>query len=129
MATLPPQLTFYDAVGGEPTFRRIVARFFAQVPQDEVLAAVYPLDDLDGAEERLRLFLMQYWGGPTTYSDERGHPRLRMRHAPFRIGPRERDAWLAAMRAAVDEEGLGEPLRSELLSYLESTAAHMINSP
>ena len=128
MAT-PPQLTFYDAVGGEPTFRRIVARFFARVPQDEVLAAVYPLDDLDGAEERLRLFLMQYWGGPTTYSDERGHPRLRMRHAPFRIGPRERDAWLAAMRRAVDEEGLEEPLRSELLSYFESTATHMINSP
>ena len=128
MAT-PPQLTFYDAVGGEPTFRRIVARFFAQVPQDEVLAAVYPLDDLDGAEERLRLFLMQYWGGPTTYSDERGHPRLRMRHAPFRIGPRERDAWLAAMRVAVDGEALDEPLRSDLLSYFESTATHMINSP
>ena len=129
MATLPPRLTFYDAVGGEPAFRRVVARFFAQVPQDEVLAAVYPLDDLDGAEERLRLFLMQYWGGPTTYSDERGHPRLRMRHAPFRIGTRERDAWLAAMRAAVDEEGLEEPLRAELLSYFESTATHMINSP
>ncbi len=124
-----PQQTFYEAVGGEPTFRRIVARFFAQVPEDEILRAVYPLDDLSGAEERLRLFLVQFWGGPTTYSDERGHPRLRMRHAPFRIRLRERDAWLRAMRVAVDEAGLGEPQREELWSYLESTATHLINSP
>ena len=123
-----PAQTFYDAVGGEPTFRRIVARFFDQVRDDEVLRSVYPLDDLDGAEQRLGLFLMQYWGGPTTYSDERGHPRLRMRHAPFRIGLRERDAWLAAMRAAVDEAQLAEDHRAELWSYLESTATHMINS-
>lgn len=126
---IPPQGSFYDAIGGERTFRRIVARFFAQVPDDDVLRDVYPLDDLPGAEERLRLFLQQYWGGPTTYSDERGHPRLRMRHAPFRIGPRERDAWLQAMRVAVDEAGLAEPHRERLWSYLESTATHMINSP
>ena len=129
METLPPQRTFYDAVGGEPAFRRITGRFFELVPQDDVLAAVYPLDDLAGAEERLRLFLVQYWGGPTTYSDARGHPRLRMRHAPFRIGPRERDAWLAAMRVAVDEAGLEPTLREALWTYLESTATHMINSP
>ncbi len=122
-------VSFYDAIGGEPTFRRIVGRFFAAVRDDEVLRAVYPLDDLDGAEERLCLFLMQYWGGPTTYSDERGHPRLRMRHAPFRIGPRERDAWLGAMRAAVDEADLAAAHREQLWAYLESTAAHMINSP
>lgn len=124
-----PTQTFYDAVGGEPMFRRIVARFFAQVPADDVLRRVYPLDDLDGAEQRLGLFLMQYWGGPTTYSDERGHPRLRMRHAPFQIGPAARDAWLRAMRVAIDEAGLEEPYREQLWDYLQSTATHMINSP
>jgi hemoglobin len=125
---IPPQQTFFDAIGGEPTFRRIVARFFELVPQDEVLASVYPLDDLVGAEERLRLFLMQYWGGPTTYSDERGHPRLRMRHAPFRVGLTERDAWVAAMRVAIDDAGLDEAYHAELCGYMESTATHMINS-
>jgi hemoglobin len=124
-----PALTFYDAVGGEPTFRAIVARFFAQVPADPVLREVYPLDDLDGAEHRLGLFLMQYWGGPTTYSDERGHPRLRMRHHPFRIGPAERDAWLGAMRVAIGEAGLEEAHREQLWSYMQSTAEHMVNSP
>ena len=127
--SVEPQHTFYDATGGEATFQRIVARFFAQVPGDELLREVYPLDDLDGAEQRLRLFLIQYWGGPTTYSDERGHPRLRMRHAPFRIGPRERDAWVAAMRVAVDEAQLDAAHREQLLAYFESTATHMINSP
>jgi len=127
--TIPPQQTFYDAIGGAPVFHRIVARFFAQIPTDDVLRDVYPQDDLDGAEERLRLFLMQYWGGPTTYSDERGHPRLRMRHAPFRIGPAERDAWLRAMRVAIDEAGLHEPHRDQLWDYMQSTADHMINSP
>ena len=86
--------TFYDAVGGEETFRRLVHRFYAGVADDPVLRPLYPEPDLDGAEERLRMFLVQYWGGPRTYSDRRGHPRLRMRHAPFRIGRRERDAWL-----------------------------------
>jgi hemoglobin len=128
VSVIEPQDTFYDAVGGEPTFHRIVTRFFAQVPGDEVLREVYPLDDLEGAEQRLQLFLIQYWGGPTTYSDERGHPRLRMRHAPFRIGLRERDAWLAAMRAAVDEEGLAGAHREELWGYFQSTATHMVNS-
>jgi len=129
VTTIPPQQTFYDAIGGEAVFRGIVARFFAQVPTDEVLRTVYPQDDLDGAEERLALFLMQYWGGPTTYSDERGHPRLRMRHAPFRIGPAERDAWLGAMRVAIDEAGLAAPHREQLWEYVQSTANHMINSP
>ena len=126
---IPPQRTLFAAVGGEPTFRRIVARFFDQVRDDEVLRGVYPLDDLDGAEQRLGLFLMQFWGGPTTYTDERGHPRLRMRHAPFRIGLAERDAWVRAMRVAVDEAGLEESCRKELWDHLESTATHMINSP
>jgi hemoglobin len=129
VAVSPPQHTFYDAIGGERTFRRIVARFYAAVADDAVLMALYPEDDLGPAEERLTLFLMQYWGGPTTYSDERGHPRLRMRHAPFAIGPRERDAWLRAMRIAVDEAGLTEAHREQLWSYMESTANHMINRP
>ncbi|MEA2194861.1 MAG: hemoglobin [Solirubrobacteraceae bacterium] len=123
----PPPMGFYDAVRGEPTFRRIVGRFFAEVAADPILRAVYTDEDLGPAEDRLRLFLMQYWGGPTTYSDARGHPRLRMRHAPFAIGVRERDAWLRAMRVAVDEAGLAESRREQLWSYLESTATHMIN--
>ena len=128
-STPPPVHTFFDAVGGEPTFRRIVARFFELVATDPVLRAVYTDEDLGPAEERLRLFLMQYWGGPTTYSDTRGHPRLRMRHHPFRIGLAERDAWLGAMNVAVDEAGLQEPHRDRLWEYLESTANHMINAP
>jgi len=121
--------TFYDAIGGEPTFRRLVARFYAEVASDEILRPLYPEADLGPAEERLRLFLMQRWGGPTTYSDTRGHPRLRMRHVPFAIGPGERDAWLRAMRAAVDEAGLEPAHRDELWAYMENTAQHMVNSP
>jgi hemoglobin len=126
---VPQPQTPYDAMGGEPTFRRLVARFYAEVARDEVLRAVYPEEDLRAAEERLALFLMQYWGGPQTYMQQRGHPRLRMRHAPFRIGPRERDAWLRAMRVAVDEADIAEPHRRQLWDYFESTAAHMMNSP
>ena len=122
-----PTQSLYDAVGGEPTFRRIVARFYELVAVDEILRPLYPEADLGPAEERLRRFLMQFWGGPTTYSDERGHPRLRMRHAPFAIGLRERDAWLAAMRTAVDEAGLAAEHRAELWSYLAATATHLVN--
>jgi hemoglobin len=121
--------TFYDAIGGEATIRGIVARFFASVATDEVLMGVYPKDDLDGAEDRLGLFLMQRWGGPTTYSDQRGHPRLRMRHVPFAIGPAERDAWLRAMQSALDEAHLEQAHRDELWSYLETTAHSMQNVP
>ncbi|GHE94804.1 oxygen-binding heme protein [Amycolatopsis deserti] len=120
--------SFFEAVGGEPTFRKIVARFYAEVAKDEVLRPMYPEEDLGPAEDRLRLFLMQYWGGPHTYSDQRGHPRLRMRHAPFKIGPIERDAWLRAMRIAVDEAGLPEPLETQLWNYLEMAAHSMMNS-
>jgi hemoglobin len=120
--------TLYDAVGGEPAFRRIVARFYAEVATDDVLRALYPDEDLGPAEERLRLFLMQYWGGPQTYSEQRGHPRLRMRHHPFKIRPAERDAWLRAMRVAVDSAGLADAQRDQLWAYLESTANHMVNS-
>ncbi|HEX3592577.1 MAG TPA: globin [Pseudonocardiaceae bacterium] len=121
--------TFYDAVGGEETFRRIVTRFYDEVAKDELLLPLYPEQpDLTGATERLTLFLMQYWGGPHTYSDQRGHPRLRMRHAPYKIGPMERDAWLRCMRIAVDEAELAEPYRTELWNYLEMAAQSMMNS-
>jgi hemoglobin len=119
--------SIYDAIGGEATIRGIVARFFVRVASDEILMAQYPEDDLEGAEERLALFLVQRWGGPTTYSDTRGHPRLRMRHVPFAIGPAEVVAWLGAMRSALDEAELDEPHRDELWSYLESTAHSMQN--
>jgi hemoglobin len=128
---LPQAQTFYDAVGGEPTFRRLVARFYAEVASDDaVLRPLYPEQDLGPAEERLRLFLIQYWGGPQTYMQQRGHPRLRMRHHPFVIGPRERDAWLRAMRVAVDAlDDVPELYRAKLWEYFESTAAHMMNAP
>jgi hemoglobin len=124
----PQSRTPYEAMGGEPVFRRLVARFYAEVASDDQLRALYPEEDLGPAEERLRLFLTQYWGGPQTYMEQRGHPRLRMRHAPFRIGPRERDAWLRAMRIAVDEAQIAEPYKRQLWEYLESTATHMMNS-
>lgn len=120
--------TFYEAVGGEETFHRIVARFYEEVAKDEILRPLYPDEDLGPAEEKLRLFLMQYWGGPHTYSEWRGHPRLRMRHAPFVIGPIERDAWLRCMRIAVDEAKLSEPQRAQLWEYLEMAANSLMNS-
>ena len=118
---------FYDEVGGSATFERLVARFYAAVRTDPVLAPLYPQDDWEGAETRLRRFLEQYWGGPTTYSDERGHPRLRMRHAPFAIGPAERDAWLAHMRDAVDSLQLPAEQDATLWGYLAMAARSMQN--
>ena len=126
------QQSFYDAVGGADTFRRIVARFYEQVAEDEILRPLYPEEDLTGAETRLRMFLEQYWGGPRTYSDQRGHPRLRMRHNPFRIGFLERDAWLRCMHTAVaeiDSQTLDDEHRKALLDYLEMAAQSMVNSP
>jgi hemoglobin len=119
---------FYAEVGGAPVFRAIVARFYEEVAADEVLRPLYPEEDLGPAEDRLRMFLEQYWGGPRTYSDQRGHPRLRMRHAPYRVGPIERDAWLRAMRVAVDEAGLSQAHRDQLWQYLTYAAASMQNS-
>ena len=126
------QVSFYDSVGGAETFNAIVSRFYEQVPEDEILRELYPLDDLPGAEQRLRMFLEQYWGGPRTYSDQRGHPRLRMRHAPFRISEIERDAWLRCMHTAVasiDAHTLDDAHRSELLDYLEMAANSLVNAP
>ena len=126
------QQAFYDAVGGHATFHAIVAKFYELVREDEILRPLYPEEDLEGAEERLRMFLEQYWGGPRTYSDQRGHPRLRMRHAPFRIGYLERDAWLRCMHTAVAgiaSETLDDAHRQELIAYLEMAAQSMVNSP
>ena len=119
---------FYAEVGGAPVFRAIVARFYEEVAADEVLRPLYPEEDLGPAEDRLRMFLEQYWGGPRTYSEQRGHPRLRMRHAPYRVGPVERDAWLRAMRIAVDEAGLSQAHRDQLWQYMTYAAASMQNS-
>jgi hemoglobin len=118
---------FYAEVGGAPLFEKLVARFYQEVAEDEVLRPLYPEEDLGPAEVRLRMFLEQYWGGPRTYSDQRGHPRLRMRHAPFTIGPIQRDAWLRCMRIAVDEVDLDDAHRAQLWQYLEYAAASMVN--
>ncbi|MEE6262697.1 globin [Plantactinospora sonchi] len=123
-----PTPSFYEAVGGEPTFRRLVDRFYAGVATDPVLRPMYPEDDLGPAAERMTLFLMQYWGGPSTYSAQRGHPRLRMRHAPFRVGPVERDAWLHQMRRAVDSLDLSAEQHETLWQYLERAAYFMVNT-
>ena len=122
------QQSFYDAVGGAETFHAIVSRFYQLVREDEILRAVYPEDELDAAEERLRMFLEQYWGGPRTYSDQRGHPRLRMRHAPFAVTPRARDHWLAHMRDAVDELALDPAWETVLWDYLVNAAYSMVNT-
>lgn len=127
-ADLDP-VTFYDAVGGEPVFTRLVAEFYAGVAEDDVLRPLYPEQDLGPAQERLRLFLIQYWGGPRTYSEQRGHPRLRMRHAPFVIGEREHDAWLLRMRHAVDALALPEAADRMLWDYMVMAARSMVNQP
>jgi hemoglobin len=121
--------TLFELAGGEPTFRLLVQRFYARVATDPILRRVYPEEDLSGATERLTLFLIQYWGGPSTYSDRRGHPRLRMRHAPFAIGQPERNAWLGHMSAAVESLGLAPQVRQALLDYFETASTAMINQP
>ena len=121
-------MNFFDAVGGEPTFRKLVDEFYAGVATDPVLRPMYPEEDLGPATERLTLFLMQYWGGPTTYSDQRGHPRLRMRHAPFAVDPDARDRWLRHMRDAVESLHLSPLHESTLWDYLERAAYSMVNS-
>lgn len=119
----------YQEMGGRPTFEKLVSHFYALVSVDPVLRPMYPDDDLKGAAERLLMFLEQYWGGPTTYSEQRGHPRLRMRHAEFKIGELERDAWLRNMKSAVDEIELESDLKKELWDYLVMAANSMINQP
>jgi hemoglobin len=122
-------VTLYELVGGEPWFRDLVDRFYAGVEADPVLRPLYPDGDLSAARDHLTGFLVQYWGGPTTYSDQRGHPRLRMRHVPFRIGPPERDAWYGHMAAAVRGAGLAPEVEAEVLAYFERAADHLVNQP
>ena len=115
--------------GGEATFRTLVDAFYDGVAKDPILRPMYPEEDLGPARDRLVGFLIQYWGGPTTYSQERGHPRLRMRHAPFEIGTVERDAWLRHMRDAVDTLALEPDLEAALWRYLSMAAESMRNVP
>ncbi len=123
-----PADSFWAQVGGTPTVARITRRFYEQVAADPVMREMYPEEDLGPAEERLRMFLEQYWGGPTTYSDTRGHPRLRMRHVPFAVTPRARDQWLAHMRVAVKEAGLSPLHEATLWDYLERAAHSLVNT-
>lgn len=126
--TQPDDETFYSAVGGHETFHRLVHRFYQLVAEDPVLRPLYPEADLTGAEERLRMFLEQYWGGPRTYSERRGHPRLRMRHAPFRVDADARDRWLAHMRAAMDDLKLEPAYDQQLWSYFVMAANSLVNT-
>jgi hemoglobin len=119
--------TIFQAVGGMETFRRLVDAFYRGVEGDPLLRPMYP-DDLTDSREHLALFLAQYFGGPTTYSHQRGHPRLRMRHVPFVVDAAARDAWLRHMRAAVDEVGIPEPARGVLLGYFSQVANFLINT-
>ena len=122
--------SLYERVGGADFFERLVDAFYDGVASDEVLAPLYPeYPDFTGARHRLTLFLIQYWGGPTTYSDERGHPRLRMRHFPFRIGPDERDRWLRHMGAAIEQtcDADQADVAEELVGYFVPAAEHLRN--
>jgi hemoglobin len=121
-------LSFYDEIGGHAAFVRLVDEFYRGVADDDVLRPMYPEEDLEPAKERLTLFLEQYWGGPTTYSDQRGHPRLRMRHASFHVNPDARDRWLLHMRAAVDALELPPLHEATLWDYLQRAAHAMVNT-
>jgi hemoglobin len=120
--------TFYDQVGGHETFRKLAQRFYQGVAADPELRALYPHEDLGPAEARFRMFLEQYWGGPATYLQERGHPRLRMRHSPFKITPTQRDRWLTHVMAAVDSLDLAPANDLILRDYLDRAAQSMVNS-
>lgn len=124
----PGGQTFYDEIGGYPTIAKIVDRFYEGVATDEVLRPLYPEEDLGPAAERFTLFLVQYWGGPTTYSDNRGHPRLRMRHAPFAVTPLARDHWLEHFRAGLDEANLTPEQDAKFWDYVTHAAQFMVNS-
>ena len=119
--------TLFDAAGGMPFFEALIGRFYDGVATDPILARVYPADDLDGARHRLTLFFAQYWGGPRTYDAERGHPRLRMRHMPFAIGPVERDAWLRLMGDAIDASAAPPDVAERLHAYIDMAAEAMRN--
>jgi len=119
---------FYELVGGSETFSKLAKKFYEGVAGDDVLKPMYPETDMAGAENRLRMFLEQYWGGPTTYQQLRGHPRLRMRHSPYKINPLARERWLKHMRAAVESLSLPPLQEAELWGYLDRAATAMLNS-
>ena len=121
------EISFYERMGGAPTFATLTERFYAAVAVDPILAPMYPAKDMQGAKERLQLFLEQYWGGPSTYSETRGHPRLRMRHAGFPIDSAAHDAWLACMHQAVIDLEIEEELKEELWTYFQYAAHSMKN--
>jgi len=123
----PTTATLYEQAGGMPFFERLVDRFYEGVATDDVLRPLYPEEDLAGARRRLTLFLVQYWGGPTTYLAERGHPRLRARHSPFSIGEVERDRWLLHMRAAIEVSGAAPEIAARLHEYMAMAADAMRN--
>jgi len=123
------EVTFYDEIGGEATIRTIVHVFYAGVANDPLLRPLYPEDDLGPAEERFFMFLSQYWGGPTTYSERRGHPRLRMRHAPFAVTPDARDRWLVHFRAGLDAVDLTPEQDAQFWAYVLHAADFMVNTP
>ncbi|AKK06753.1 truncated hemoglobin [Corynebacterium mustelae] len=126
------QQSFFDSVGGEETFQLVVHRFYQQVREDDLIGPMYPVDDWEGAEDRLRWFLMQYWGGPQTFSENRGHPRLRMRHAPFEIGEKEAERWLEMMDNAIDsidEHTLSLSHRAAMREHMQRVAYMLINKP
>jgi hemoglobin len=128
MPSPSPNETMYELAGGLPFFELLVDHFYDGVAADPMLLGLYPEPaDLAPARRRLAMFLAQYWGGPTTYSNERGHPRLRMRHAPFAIGGPERDRWLVHMRAALDAMNPAPPVRAALERYFETAADAMRN--
>jgi hemoglobin len=122
-------MELYEEVGGEPVFRALVDRFYEGVALDPILRPLYPDEDLTEARDRLAMFLMQYWGGPGTYSEQRGHPRLRIRHATWVIGERERDAWLGHMRAALDSLELSDAARAAMWEHVERAAHMLVNAP
>ncbi len=124
---LIPSSHTFAVMGGEEMFTALVSAFYRRVREDDLLARMYPPEDLTGAEWRLRSFLIQYWGGPTTYSAHRGHPMLRRRHQPFHVGPGARDRWLSHMRAALDELALAPEVDGPLWDYLRRAAFAMQN--
>ena len=119
----------YEAIGGMETFERLVHGFYSQVKEDNVIGPMYPDNDWEGAEQRLTWFLAQYWGGPQLFSENRGHPRLRMRHMPFTVDTWARDTWLKHMRAAVETLELSPMHEGVLWDYLERAAHSLVNSP
>ena len=120
--------TFYERVGGHATFAHLIRVFYEGVADDPPLRAMYPEEDLGPAEERLLLFMEQYWGGPKTYSETRGHPRLRMRHAPYAVTPTQRDRWLHHMYAAIDTLDMAPSEETELREYVARAAQFMVNA-